>query len=31
LELIEEIEAEGEASDCVYFETLKKWVCSEYE
>jgi hypothetical protein len=31
LGLMEAFEAEGEASDCVYFETLKKWVCSEYE
>jgi hypothetical protein len=29
LNLWEEIEAEGSASDCVYFETAKRWVCSE--
>jgi hypothetical protein len=31
LNLIEILEAEGSASDCVYFETLKEWVCKEYE
>jgi len=31
LNLIEELEVEGEASDCVYFETLKKWECKDYE
>jgi hypothetical protein len=31
LNLIEELEIEGEVSDCIYFETLKKWACKEYE
>ncbi|MCI4409719.1 MAG: hypothetical protein JHC26_11560 [Thermofilum sp.] len=31
LNLIEELEIEGEVSDCIYFETMKKWACKEYE